>query len=427
MKTKNIIMCLPMAFMPLVMQAQEDFNRMPPPPMGQDSTHHSPMAPPPGGFMHEKPSFSVSKKGISITKGNKSIESKTYTSSGIDENAILVSGGTLNIKDVTVNKNGSDSNNSDATSFYGTNAAVLAKGDSHIYIIGGNISTTAIGANGIVAYGGSVDIKNTNINCEKNLSRGIHATGGGTINATNLHITTKGNNSSVIATDRGGGTITVDGGTYSTSGRDCAVCYSTGCITVNNITGVSEHGEVGVIEGDNEININNCTMTSGDNRRGLMILQSGSGDALGNNGKINITGGNLTLTDKDAPLIEITTSTQGTLTLKDAVLNIPSGILMKADYNKRWQTTSPIANLVLTTATKFDYTGNIVADKYAVTTVKIDKGVIWNGAYNTANTAKSTSVKVDGVWNLTADSYVDNVTISDGGQINKNGFQLITK
>lgn len=79
--------------------------------------------------------------------------------------------------------------------------------------------------------------------------------------------------------------------------KGCDILYSTGTITASNATGSSAVGEVGVIEGDNSININNNTFTSGPSSRDLMILQSGSGDSEGYNGAITITGSTITLTD----------------------------------------------------------------------------------------------------------------------------------
>ena len=382
---------------------------------------------PPGGHHNQKRDGSLSTTGIGLTSGEQHKKNETYTSDGADENAVLVKGGTLTLESCHIQKKGSDSSSSDATSFYGINSAVLATNQGTVNLKGGEITTSALGANGIVAYGGVVNVEGTTIRCEKNLSRGIHATGGGTINAKNLNIDTKGNNSSVIATDRGGGTVNVEGGTYKCSGKDCAVCYSTGDITLRNIEGLSEQGEVAVIEGDNEANIIDCQMTSGDSRRGMLILQSGSGDAEGRNGRINITGGSLTLTSPEAPLIEITTSTKGTLTLKDVKLDVPSGVLMLVDYNKRWRTTNPVATLNLQTDSRATYNGDIKVDEYGTSTVVIDKNVTWNGAYDVAGTGKQTIVIVSGVWNMTEDSNVHNVIIKEGGVINRNGHQLTTK
>src|SRR5574344_3027075 len=296
-----------------------------------------------------------------LSDGNSpTLSGKTYTSTTADQNAIKVTNGTLTLTNDTIVKSAGDCTDSDGSSFYGTNAAILASGSSaKVVMSGGKITTSAKGANAIVAYGGTVTVSDVTMNCTSNLSRGIHATGGGTINATNLTITTAGSNSSVIATDRGGGTVTVTGGTYKTTGTDCAVMYSTGTITATGITGSSSQGEIGVIEGSNTININNSTITSGSSSRAMMILQSGSGDASGYNGYINIVGGTMIVTGSSTPLIEITTSTKGTLTLKDVSLTLPSGVLMKVDYNTRWKTTSPIAYLVLDTASSATYSGDV--------------------------------------------------------------------
>jgi len=433
-----------------------DMQRMPPPPgMDGDSLHRRPpmrpeegdslrrrprgmrpggpmggpgggMGMPPGGGMgHQAPTFSTSKTGLAAEGNTAVAEKKTYTSGNADENAVAAGkDGTISLVNCTVQKLGADSDNGDGTSFYGTNAAILAHDGGTINISGGSIETQAVGANGIVAYGGTVNVADMAIECKSNLSRGIHATGGGTINASNLNVRTHGNNSSVIATDRGGGTVSVSGGKYECSGGDAAVCYSTGTINVQGIEGYSHKGEVGVIEGDNVINIENCKMTSGDNRRGLMILQSGSGDALGNNGQINITGGSVTLLSNEAPLIEITTSTKGTLTLKDVELTVPSGELMRVDYNTRWNTTSPIAILNLDTEKGWTYNGDVTVDQYGTSTVNVRQNVVWNGAYDTAKTGKMTTVTVSGTWNLTADSNVQNVNVLEGGVINYNGHKL---
>jgi hypothetical protein len=356
--------------------------------------------------------------GSSVT-----LTGKKYTSTSADENAVKVSNGTLALTNDTIIKSAGDASNSDNSSFYGSDAAILATGSSaKITMTGGTITTSASGANAIVAYEGTVNVSDVTINCSKNLSRGIHATGGGTIVANNLTITTAGSNSSVIATDRGGGTVTVTKGTYKTTGTECAVIYSTGTITTNNITGSSSQGEIGVIEGSNSIIINNSNITSGSSSRGMLILQSGSGDASGYNGSITVNNDTLTTTNSSAPLLEVTTSTTGTLTLNNAILSIASGTLMSVDYNTRWTTTSPVAYLVLAGTSGKAYTGNVLVDSYGTSTVTVNSGITWNGAYNNANTGKSTSVIVNGTWNLTSNSYVG--TVTNNGTINKNGYTL---
>jgi len=360
----------------------------------------------------------------SQTSGTVTATGKTYSSTTSDVNAIKVSGGSLTISNCVVNKEGGDTEDSDGSSFYGINSGILASGSGNVVMTGGTISTNAKGANAIVAYGGTVIVSDVTISCKANLSRGIHATGNGSITASNLTVSTSGSNSSVIATDRGGGTVTVTGGTYKTTGTDCAVIYSTGAITAEDIVGSSSQGEIGVIEGSNTINIRNSNLTSGSSSRAMMILQSGSGDASGYDGHINVTGGSLIVTGSGTPLLEVTTSTTGTLTLKDVALTVPSGILMKVDYNSRWETTSPIAYLVLATAKEASYNGDVTVDSYGTATVTVNSGVSWTGKYDNANTGKSTTVIVNGTWTLDGDSNVDTVTIGAGGIINCNGHVL---
>jgi hypothetical protein len=363
----------------------------------------------------------------SQTSGNNTVTKVSYTSSTSDVNAVKVSGGTFSMTDCTIEKTGGDTEDSDGSSFYGTNAAILASSSGSITMDGGTITTEATGSNGIVAYGGTVTVSDVTINCSKNLSRGIHATGGGTITASNLTITTAGNNSSVIALDKGGGTVTVDGGTYTTIGGDCAVLYSTGNLTVNNITGSSSQGEIGVIEGDNYIIINNCEITSGagESSRGMMILQSGSGDAgTGINGVITVTGGSLTMTGESTPFIEIVTNVNGEVTLDNVETTIPSGILMKVDYNTRWTTFGATGTLILSGDGR-SYDGSIVLDSYSSADLTVNSGVTWNGAYNNSNEGLSSVLAIDGgTWNLTGDSYVDDITLTNDAVINKNGYEL---
>lgn len=359
------------------------------------------------------------------SSGTTSVSSQTYTSTSSDVNAVKVSGGTLTMTNCSVNKTGGDTENSDNSSFYGINAAILASGTGIVNMSGGTITTSAIGANGIVAYAGTVNVSDVTINCSKNLSRGIHATGGGTITASNLTITTAGSNSSVIALDKGGGTVSVTGGTYTTTGTDCAVLYSTGNLSVNNITGSSSQGEIGVIEGSNYINITKSTITSGSSSRGMMVLNSGSGDGgSGSDGYITVNGGTLKTTNSSAPFIEVVTAVTGTVTLDSVTTSIASGILMEVDYNTRWSTYGATGVLTLA-GSGYTYSGDILADKYSTAQVTVNSGVTWSGAYNNANTGKSSSLVINGgVWNLTGNSYIGTITLKNGATINKNGYTL---
>ena len=180
-----------------------------------------------------------------ITK-DETIKDENYESSKSDENAILISGKIKSsLSNITISKIG-DSDGGDNTSFYGINSAILAKDGASVTIKNATIETNATGANGVFSYGGNaktnntssdgtiINISNSTITTKKGNSGGIMTTGGGTTNAKNLTITTDGQSSAAIRSDRGGGIVNVDGGTYTTNGVGSPTIYSTAEITVKN-------------------------------------------------------------------------------------------------------------------------------------------------------------------------------------------------
>lgn len=153
-----------------------------------------------------------------------------YLSDAYDENALLIdTAEAVTLNNPTVTKGG-DSDGGDNCSFYGLNAAVLAKGGATVAITGGTVESDADGANGVFSYGGNggrngaagdgttVNISDTVITTTGNNAGGIMTTGGGITNAANLTVTTGGRSSAAIRTDRGGGTVSVTGGSYTTGG-----------------------------------------------------------------------------------------------------------------------------------------------------------------------------------------------------------------
>ena len=361
--------------------------------------------------------------GSTVTKTGETLSTSTS-----DYNVVQVTSGTLNLNECTLSKTGdTNSTDGDATSFYGINSAVYASGSSaFINITGGTVTTASKGSNAVFSTNGAtITVDGLTINNSSSVSRGLHCTYGGIINATDVDITTNSETSSTIATDRGGGTVTVTGGTATAKGNRSAVLYSTGTITATGLTGVSELGEIADVEGDNGVVINQCTMTSGSSERGLMMLQSGSGDAEGTNAYITVSSSTLTTTDSSAPLCEVPTLNNGTLTLTDVTLNVASGQLMLVDYNTQWSTYGGYGHLVLqTTEDSWSYTGTVVADKYSHATVSVGENVTWNGTINSANTASSATATVEagGTWVLTGNAYVS--TLVNNGTIVTNGYTL---
>lgn len=84
------------------------------------------------------------------------------------------------------------------------------------------------------AYGDGVAIvSDTTISTTQDTSGGIHVAGGGTLYARDLTVTTKGESSAAIRSDRGSGTMVVDGGTYVAQGVGSPAVYVTADITIH--------------------------------------------------------------------------------------------------------------------------------------------------------------------------------------------------
>lgn len=265
---------------------------------------------------------------------NEKINFGNYISKTKDENAILVSGNIKStLSNITVTKTG-DSDGGDNTSFYGTNSAIIAKDKATLNIKNAKITTNATGANGVFSYGGSattnnstsdnttINISDSTIETTKDNSGGIMTTGGGIMNATNLNITTAGTSSAAIRSDRGGGTVTVNKGTYQTSGKGSPVIYSTANITVKNATLVSTASEGVVIEGKNSVTLENVKLTDTNNTlngqtttyKNIFLYQSMSGDAA--NGNAVFTSSNSTIITNKGDSFYVTNTT-ATINLKN--------------------------------------------------------------------------------------------------------------
>jgi len=367
--------------------------------------------------------------GAAYTLSDGSIVTKsgeTLTTSTSDYNVVQVTKGTLSLTDCTITKTGdySSSYSGDDTSFYGTNSAVYASGSgATVNMTGGTVTTDAKGANAVFATNGAtINVSGITIDNTKSVSRGLHCTGGGIINATNVNITTRSETSSTVATDRGGGTVTVRGGTITAKGNKSAVLYSTGTISVDGITGLSEKGPMATVEGANTVIIENSTMQSDAEARGILLHQSNSGDAEGTKPVCNITNSTLTTSNSSAPLAFVTNVT-GTLTLTDVTLSVASNKLMTVEYYKRGENST--GHLVLkTTKNSWAYTGDVDADTKNSLAVTVGANVTWNGAADADNNAKSAIVTIESgaVWNLTGNSYVS--TLTNNGTVNKNGYAL---
>ena len=373
----------------------------------------------------------------------------TYQSETADESALIINtGDAVTISNPTVIKTG-DSNGGDNCNFYGLNAGVLAMGGTTTNITGGIIETSASGANGVFSYGGNggrngaegdgttVNISDTIITTTGDGSGGIMTTGGGITNATNLTITTSGRSSAAIRTDRGGGLVTVDGGTYTTNGLGSPTIYSTADITVKNATLVSNLSEGVCIEGKNTITLENCNMTANNTQCNgnatfhdtIMIYQSMSGDADSGTSSFTMTGGSLT--SQSGHMFHVT-NTHAVINLSGVqLINEGSDILLSV-CDDGWNGASNIAEV---NADGQEMEGAILVGDNSSLNLTLTNGSTFTGYFSgeienakgeTVSTEIGTvNVNLDesSTWTLTADSYITSFE-GNAANVTGNGYTL---
>lgn len=369
----------------------------------------------------------------------------TYSSTGDDENALLIDRATVTLDNVKVEKTAGATSNTENGDFYGVNAALLATNGAQVTIKGATVNSSAQNGNGVFSYGEGtvVNISDSTIKTTADNSGGIQTTGGGTTNANNLTIETSGNSSAAIRSDRGGGTVNVDGGTYTSNGYNSPAVYSTADITVKNATLTANNSEALVIEGKNSIALENCDVTgnmsdtkgasSDTNVHNVMIYQSMSGDADVGTSTFSMTGG--TLTSKNGDMFYIT-NTHAVVSLSDVTINNldTDGYLMRIsgnDASHGWGTAGSNGAQVEFTAKKQTLSGNIVVDKISTLQFTLSEGSTFEGTINIIDneeggTAVSdnavVTIESDCTWTLTGNCTV--TSLANNGTINFNGYTI---
>lgn len=348
--------------------------------------------------------------------GSATLSGKTYTTSTADESGVLVkNSGTLNLSNSIISTSGNTSN-SDNSSFYGLNAAVLATSSSSITLTDCNVTSTGKGANGVFAYGSgaNITVSGGSVNCSGQYAHAVMTSGGGLLKVTNLNMITTGANSGAIATDRGGGTITVTGGTVKTSGADAPGIYSTGTITVSDADIKASNSEGAVIEGLNNVILNNTTLSgSSSNYGSVLIVQSMSGDASSGTSKFTMTGGSLTSLAGPSFFI---TNNDAVVKLTNVSLTASNGNIAQARATSRWGTTGKNGGILSFTADTQVLNGNFVIDSLSKLDLTLQNSSTLTGAINNKNSAVSATLTMDSnsKWILTAKSYLSAISNSVG-------------
>ena len=374
--------------------------------------------------------------GTAAAAATEDLTGEALSSTAADENALRVDGSTVTLTDLTLTKTG-DSSNTETSDFYGMNAGLLATNGASVTVEGGSFTTDGAGANALFCYGSgtTLTVKNARIHTNARNSGGIQTAGGGTTIAENLTVETEGASAAAIRSDRGGGTVTVTGGSYVTHGTGSPAIYSTAEIAVTGAALTATGSEAVVVEGKNSVELTDCTVSgsmagtygegSGENLHGVMIYQSMSGDAGVGKGSFSMTGGSLTTTVGDLFYV---TNTKAEINLTGVELQAANGILLRVagnDGSRGWGSAGSNGGSVTLTASNQVLTGDFVADEISSLKLKLSDGSVWTGTVNSEGEAGQVQLTLESgcAWSLTGDAWLTAFS-GDVSSIQANGYHV---
>lgn len=363
----------------------------------------------PGGSTSSQPE---SYNAVTEYTEDTEVSDETFSSTGSDENAVLVSNGAnVTLKDITLDRTSSDSTDGDSSSFYGVGAGLLVT-DGTVTIDNATITTDSAGGAGIFSYGnGNVTVSDSTITTRQDTSGGIHVAGGGTLTAKNLTVTTNGESSAAIRSDRGGGTMTVDGGSYTSNGTGSPAVYCTADISISNAALTANGSEAVCIEGLNSLKLTDCDLTGNipENEQNdcnwtVILYQSMSGDSEVGNSNFSMTGGSLT--SKNGGMF-YTTNTESTFYLSGVDLSYSDSndFLLKCTGNSNargWGSSDANGADCEFTTDAQTMAGKIIWDSISQLDVSLKNKSTWTGSF--VQDESNAGNGGDGYADLTVDS-----------------------
>ncbi|KAB8295658.1 beta strand repeat-containing protein [Bifidobacterium avesanii] len=369
---------------------------------------------------------------------------ETVTASNDDQNAALAqNGGTLTVTGGTLAKSGNASSDDNAN-FYGTNSIALAVGDGSTLVLDGTkLTASGSGSNGVFATDSATAlVRGATIATTADNSRGLDATYGGTILAGDVTASTQGDHSATVATDRGGGSVSLVDSTIATAGSGSPLLYSTGDVQAYNVTGTASGSQIAGMEGYNTILIKDSTLKSTNTGKtgsdpianGVIIYQSTSGDAESSTGEhatFQAVDSTLTSAIESGSMFYFTNTTADVV-LSNTTLNFDTtkATLINASGNdsNNWGSTGSNGATVTFTGRSQTLEGDVTADTISSVDLYLLEGSTWTGSASIAENASAASgstseapitVNVDATstWVVTGDTTVSALNVASGGRV----------
>ena len=355
--------------------------------------------------------FTLSAGAVSLSDGD-TLSGETYTASVDDESALELGGSaSASVSGALIAKTDGNASSADAASFRGLNAAVRVYDTASLTLEGCTIEASASNATGVFAYdGGEVVMKDCTVNVTGGGAGGVQVAGGGTLTGENLTVTSK--SKAAIRSDRGGGTMILSGGTYTSTGTNgCPAIYSTADITVSDAVCVSEASRAVIIEGKNSVTLENCTLSGNDQstkansiKANVLLYQSASGDASVGTSIFTMRGGSMTCLSGSMFYV---TNTDSVISLEDAALTLSEDGTLLICSAGRWGKDGQNGGNCTLNAASQTLEGTILVDSISSLDLHFTAST-YTGAINPDQEGRQVALTMDqdSRWILTGDSFI---------------------
>ena len=361
-----------------------------------------------------------------LTDGEE-IAGGTYAATGDDESALAASGTVkASVTGASIVKSAGSASSADGASFTGVNAAVRVYDSAEVTLTDCTVEASASNATGVFAYDkGVVYLDNCTVTVTGGGAGGVQVAGGGTLYGYNLTVSSA--SKAAIRSDRGGGVMVLDGGTYTSTGSNgCPAIYSTADITVKNAKCVSTNSRAVIIEGKNSVTLENCTLTGNDQstkagsvKANVLLYQSASGDAGVGTSVFTMTGGSM---KANAGAMFYCTNTASVINLENAELLLSDDETLLIVSAGRWGKEGKNGGDCTVNATNQTLTGNVQVDAISSLTLNLTEGSYLTGAV-TGEGNIAVTLDASSAWTLTGDSYISSLS-GDLSGLDLNGFTL---
>lgn len=354
------------------------------------------------------------------------ISGGTYTATGDDESVLSASGTVkAGVTGAEIIKSAGSASSADGASFTGVNAAVRVYDSAKLTLSDCTVEASASNATGVFAYDkGVVTLENCTVTVSGGGAGGVQVAGGGTLYGTNLTVTSA--SKAAIRSDRGGGIMVLDGGTYTSTGSNgCPAIYSTADITVKNADCISTNSRAVIIEGKNSVTLENCTLSGNDQstkegsvKANVLLYQSASGDASVGTSVFTMTGGSM---KSNSGAMFYCTNTASVINLESAELILSEDGTLLTVSAGRWGKDGKNGGDCTLNAKDQTLSGSILADAISSLTLNLS-----NSHYTGAVTGEgkiAVTMDAGSTWTLTGDSYVTSID-GDLSGLNLNGYTL---